>query len=156
MDGTSFGIIPFNSRSTPERGISFSPLYSLTTVLWILKELFHTKELTFLHWQNGDKKSTQFYYSISSRDPENCNRTKSLKKYNGTVFDAYHAMSVLAVINTLKRKCTYLTNGKHDMISAYIIILPTFMLYLLPVYTYNSYFGQYCTGLLIDRKSCSW
>lgn len=42
----------------------FSPLYFLTTILWILKELFHTKELNFLYWQNGDKKSIQFYYII--------------------------------------------------------------------------------------------
>lgn len=28
MDGASFGIIPFNSRSTPERGISFPSLLS--------------------------------------------------------------------------------------------------------------------------------
>lgn len=33
------------------------PLFTFTTILWILKELFRTKELTFLHWQNGDKKS---------------------------------------------------------------------------------------------------
>lgn len=61
----SFGIIPFNSRSTPgERGISF-PTSTRDRSMNFKGVPFALKDCFSSHSQNGGGKSTRVYYSIS-------------------------------------------------------------------------------------------